>query len=223
MVTAGVSYAPEWQRSLFLEPGVQCWMDVLSTPLPPQLALMENGDSRINKVWIHCGSWIRGSFLQRQLWGGLEAAIMLLSVLRVLNKKQLFCGQGYLFHQLKPNLLVARCSTVLPSAEQCMSILLACLLQFSASWVILCTNASGDLDAMHTIGVISCENTACRVPALRVWIVLKLARWMERTTFLFMHNFLALQEGKRTEPQKLEKIQEITELIKNFQWATVAL
>lgn len=100
---------------------------------------------------------------------------------------------------------MARCSlgTVLPSAEQCMFILLAWLLQFSSNWVILCTNASSDSDAMLTIVVISCEKTACRVPALRVWIVLKLARWMERTTFLFMHNFLALQEGKRTKPEKL--------------------
>lgn len=42
IVTAGVSYAPEWQRPLFLEPGVQCWIDVLSTLLPPQLAIMDN-------------------------------------------------------------------------------------------------------------------------------------------------------------------------------------
>ena len=37
-LTAGVSYPPKWQRSLFLEPGVQCWIAVLLT----QLAVMGN-------------------------------------------------------------------------------------------------------------------------------------------------------------------------------------
>lgn len=40
---------------------------------------------------------------------------------------------------------------------------------------------------------------------------------MEGTTFLFMHNFLVLQEGKRTKTMKLGKIQQITELIEIFQ------
>lgn len=42
IVTAGVSYSPKWQRSLFLEPGVQCWIDVIIAQPPSQLALMGN-------------------------------------------------------------------------------------------------------------------------------------------------------------------------------------
>lgn len=42
IVTAGVSYSPKWQRSLFLEPGVRCWIDVIIAQPPSQLALMGN-------------------------------------------------------------------------------------------------------------------------------------------------------------------------------------
>ena len=67
-----------------------------------------------------------------------------------------------LFHLLKPNLPHASCRSgaVLRSAEQ-LHVRFACPLiaVLCVNWVIVCTNASGNWDAMCTIVVISCENT----------------------------------------------------------------
>lgn len=113
--------------------------------------------------------------------------------------------------------------SMLHSAKQ-LHVHFACLVSAAlcANWVIGCTSASSNSAAACTIVVISCKNTGFRRARFTSRNCFKTGQMNEGTTFLFVHHFLVLWEGKGTQTAKLEEIQQITELIEIFQSASAA-